>query len=165
MVNGVYYTALFFYWKEESTIFKRVHKRIFHWVVVKKGLFVPKVGLNFLLCIQKFYGCPSWCWATSISMPFSLQGLYLRNFKLLFNYTQIYFHFFIWLKWFLEQKSKRVQIYFPESRFCGTTNENPNCSFGIKDGFRGNNWSILWKLAPPGYFFVSKKCRTLLTVS
>ena len=145
MVNGVYYTALFFYWKEESTIFKRVHKRIFHWVVVKKGLFVPKVGLNFLLCIQKFYGCPSWCWATSISMPFSLQGLYLRNFKLLFNYTQIYFHFFIWLKWFLEQKSKRVQIYFPESRFCGTRNgliRNTSEIFGF---FK--TWLVkFWKL-------------------
>lgn len=104
----VYYIALFFYWKEESTIFKRVHKRIFHWVVVKKGLFVPKVGLNFLLCIQKFYGCPSWCWATSISMPFSLQGLCLRNFKLLFDYTQILFpFFFIWLKWLSEQKQDR----------------------------------------------------------
>ena len=112
MVNGVYYTALFFYWKEESTIFKRVHKRIFHWVVVKKGLFVPKVGLNFLLCIQKFYGCPSWCWATSISMPFSLQDLLLRNFKLLFDYTQILFSFFYLVEVVIGTKSREFQYIF-----------------------------------------------------
>ena len=34
-----------------------------------------------------------------------------------------------------------------------------------KDGFRGNNLSILWMLAPPGYFLMCKKRWTLLTVS
>ena len=34
-----------------------------------------------------------------------------------------------------------------------------------RDGCRGNDLLILWMLAPPGYFFVCKKQRTLLTVS
>ena len=138
------YNCLIFYWKEESTIFKRVHKRIFHWVVVKKGLFVPKVGLNFLLLNAKFYGCPSWCWATSISMPFSLQSLYLRNFKLLWPHTNLILIFLSGWSGFWN-KSKRVPIKFPEFRFCGTTFENPNCSLGISLVYFSCSWDLQLK--------------------